>query len=127
MIEYCEFARNGFGDGQSHNLYINHVKSLTFQFNNSHDSKVGHLLKAGPIKNIIRYNVLNTGTGDGSYEIDLPNGGSALILGNTIRQGPNSQNSTLISFGLEGLSNPGPHEMILSHNTLVNEKEAEIL
>lgn len=122
LIEYCEFARNGYGDGQSHNLYINHVKLLTFQFNNSHDSKVGHLLKSRAYKNIIRYNVLNTGTGDGSYEIDLPNGGSALILGNTIRQGPNSQNSTLISFGLEGLSNPGPHEMILSHNTLVNEK-----
>jgi murein DD-endopeptidase MepM/ murein hydrolase activator NlpD len=37
-------------------------------------------------------------------------------------KGPNSQNSNLISFGLEGLSNPGPHELILSHNTLINEK-----
>ena len=122
LIEYCEFARNGFGDGQSHNLYINHVKSLTFQFNHSHDSKVGHLLKSRAHQNIIRYNVLNTGNADGSYEIDLPNGGQALILGNTIRQGPNSQNSNLIAYGLEGLSNPGSHEIILSHNTLINEK-----
>ncbi|MBK6824375.1 MAG: right-handed parallel beta-helix repeat-containing protein [Saprospiraceae bacterium] len=122
LIEYCEFARNGFGDGQSHNLYINHVKSLTFQFNHSHDSKVGHLLKSRAHQNIIRYNVLNTGNADGSYEIDLPNGGQALILGNTIRQGPNSQNSSLIAYGLEGLSNPGPHEIILSQNTMINEK-----
>ncbi|MBK6824721.1 MAG: hypothetical protein IPG87_17715 [Saprospiraceae bacterium] len=28
----------------------------------------------------------------------------------------------MISYGLEGLSNPGPHEIILSHNTLINEK-----
>ena len=31
LIEFSEFASNGAGDGQSHNLYINHVAKLVFQ------------------------------------------------------------------------------------------------
>ncbi len=122
IVEFCEFSGNGFGDGLSHNLYINHVRSLTFRFNYSHDSRVGHLLKSRAHKNIILYNFLNTGNDNGSYEIDLPNGGPSVLIGNVILQGPFSQNSSLISYGKEGLSNPGPHELILSHNTLVNRK-----
>jgi len=29
LIEYSEFARNGHGDGYSHNMYISHVRSFT--------------------------------------------------------------------------------------------------
>jgi len=122
IIEFCEFSGNGYGDGLSHNLYINHVRSLTFQFNYSHDSRVGHLLKSRAYKNMILYNLLNTGMDNGSYEIDLPNGGQSVVMGNTLIQGVNSQNSTLISYGKEGLSNPSPHELYLSHNTIVNKK-----
>ncbi|MBK9632736.1 MAG: peptidoglycan DD-metalloendopeptidase family protein [Saprospiraceae bacterium] len=122
LVEHSEFARNGFGDGFSHNIYINHVRSLTFQFNHSHNSKVGHTLKSRAHKNLIQYNIINTGTLDGSYEIDIPNGGHASLIGNLIRQGPASQNSAMVSFGLEGLTNPEPHELFISHNTFVNDK-----
>lgn len=122
IIEYCEFAFNGYGDGQSHNLYINHVKHLLFQYNYSHDSHVGHLIKSRAYATTIQYNQLSSEAGDGSYEIDLPNGGQAIILGNIIVQGTNSQNSGIISYGLEGLSNPGLQQLVLSQNTLVNEK-----
>src|ERR1700682_3951497 len=46
LIEYSEFDHNGFGDGQSHNLYIGHAASLIFRFNYSHNAKVGHLVKS---------------------------------------------------------------------------------
>ncbi|MEO6190830.1 MAG: peptidoglycan DD-metalloendopeptidase family protein [Saprospiraceae bacterium] len=122
IIEYSEFAFNGFGDGLSHNLYINHVNSLLFRFNYSHDAVVGHLLKSRAHNNYIYYNRLSEEAGDGSYEVDLPNGGLSVLLGNIIQQGLNSQNSTIISYGKEGLSNPTEHSLYLSHNTLVNEK-----
>ncbi len=122
IIEYSEFAFNGFGDGLSHNLYINHVRSLTFQFNYSHDAIVGHLLKSRAHNTYILYNRLTEENGDGSYEIDLPNAGTAYIIGNIIEQGLNSQNSAIISYGLEGLNNPTPNNIYLSHNTIINNK-----
>lgn len=59
LIEYSEFSKNGFGDGLSHNLYINHVRSLTFRYNYSHDAVVGHLLKSRAHNNYILFNRLS--------------------------------------------------------------------
>jgi hypothetical protein len=122
-IEHCEFAYNGFGDGQSHNLYINNVDSLTFRYNYSHHAIVGHELKSRARVNVVEYNRFsNEADGIASREIDLPNGGQAYIIGNVIQQGPLGENSNLVGYGLEGLSNPGPHELYAINNTLVNEK-----
>ncbi|WP_449406285.1 hypothetical protein [Massilia phosphatilytica] len=54
LIEYTEFGHNGFGGaGQTHNLYIGKVKSLTFRYNYSHDANVGHDLKSRAMTNMI--------------------------------------------------------------------------
>ncbi|HVJ14121.1 MAG TPA: right-handed parallel beta-helix repeat-containing protein, partial [Polyangiaceae bacterium] len=89
LIEYSHFEHNGFGDGQSHNLYINHVARLIFQYNWSHRAVIGHLLKSRAAETHVLYNRL-TGESDGteSYEIDLPNGGKTYVIGNLIEQGP---------------------------------------
>jgi len=124
-IEYTEFANNGFGDGYSHNLYINHVRSLVFMFNYSHHAKVGHELKSRAYTNHIMYNRLaNEATGTASREIDLPNGGTAVVVGNEIEQGPNGENSNILGYGLEGLSNPTPHQLYVASNTFVNDRGA---
>ncbi|MBK5284963.1 MAG: T9SS type A sorting domain-containing protein [Bacteroidia bacterium] len=123
VIEYTQFAYNGYGDGLSHNLYINNIDTLIFRYNYSHHAHVGHELKSRARVNIILYNrISNEATGDASREIDLPNGGLAFILGNEIEQGPNSQNSNIIGFGLEGLSNPAPHQLYAVNNTIVNDR-----
>src|SRR4029079_9886680 len=44
LIEHSEFAHNGFGDGQSHNMYIGNVGRCTLRYSNSHDSKIAHLV-----------------------------------------------------------------------------------
>jgi hypothetical protein len=73
--------------------------------------------------NYILYNRFsNEATGDASREIDLPNGGPTVILGNIIEQGPNSSNSGIIGYGLEGITNPAPHELYLVNNSIVNDK-----
>lgn len=123
VIEHCEFDSNGFGDGYSHNLYINHVKRLIFKFNYSHDTSIGHLLKSRAFENYILYNRFDSPLGGSpSRDIDLPNGGKAIIVGNIIRQTTNDQNSNMLGFGLEGLSNPGTHDLVLINNSFVNEK-----
>lgn len=122
-IEHTEFDHHGYGDGYSHNVYVGHVDSLIFRYNYSHHAFIGHELKSRAWVNVIEYNRLsNEADGEASREIDLPNGGQAYLVGNVIQQGPQSQNSNMVGFGMEGLSNPGPQELYAVNNTLVNEK-----
>jgi len=86
VIKFTEFARNGYKDGQSHNLYIGHVASLDFEFNYSHDAIVDHLLKSRAAVNYVLYNRLTGENGTDSYEVDLPNGGTSYVIGNLIQQ-----------------------------------------
>lgn len=122
LIEFTEFARNGNRNGLAHNLYIGHAASLTFQFNYSHDSVVGHLLKSRAAVNYILYNRLTDESGTGSYEVDLPNGGNSYVIGNLIEQGVNSQNSTIVSYLEEGVNslNPGMNLYVVN-NSIVND------
>src|SRR5689334_9590191 len=102
-IEFSEFDHNGFGDGQSHNLYIGRAGMLIFRFNWSHNAKVGHLLKSRAQVNHICFNRLSDDdTGDASYEVNLPNGGTSWLVGNIIQQSRNTDNSTIVSYLEEG-------------------------
>ncbi len=123
VIEYCEFAYNGYGDGFTHNLYIGHVHSLLFTYNYSHHTDVGHNLKSRADENYIAYNrIMDEETGNSSRLIDLPNGGLALVVGNLLMQGVDAENNNLLGYGLEGLSNTPPHELYANNNTFVNKR-----
>lgn len=122
VIEGCEFAGNGAGDGFSHNIYIGHIRSLTIRGSWSHAARVGHTLKSRAESNTIVGNRLaDEQTGTSSYLIDLPNGGDTLILGNLMLQGPDAQNGTVVSYGREGLSNAS-NRLALVHNTIVSDR-----
>jgi hypothetical protein len=125
VIEFSEFARNGYGDGQSHNLYIGHIGSLVFRFNYSHDANEGHLLKTRAGVNYILYNRLTEESGTGSYEANIPNGGTTYFIGNLVQQGPTTHNSTLLSYLEEGrhAQNPGS-DLYIINNTFVNQRSA---
>ena len=122
VIEYSEFAYSGYGDGYSHNLYIGHCDQLIFRYNYSHHSSIGHLVKSRATKNYIYCNrIMDEETGNSSRLIDLPNGGVAIIIGNTLMQGAKAENSNLIGYGLEGLTH-AENRFYCVNNTLVNEK-----
>lgn len=120
-IEYSEFAFNGYGDGYTHNVYINHIDTLWFRYNYSHDPTVGHALKTRARHNYILYNRISEENGDGSYTIDVPNGGETIVMGNLIEQGANSQNSTIVAYGSEGINNPIA-DFVVVNNTIVNNR-----
>lgn len=128
LVEYCEFSNNGFGDGFSHNIYIGRVDKLTFQYNYSHHALVGHNLKSRADTNYIYHNrIMDQDTGRSSRLIDISNGGRTIIVGNLLMQGPLAENQNLVGFGLEGLSNTGPHEFYFTHNSCVNKRVASCL
>jgi hypothetical protein len=123
LVEYSEFANNGQGDGYSHNMYIGNMKNFTLRYCYTHHAKIGHEIKSRAQNNYILYNrISDETTGTASRNIDLPNGGLAVIIGNLIEQGPNSGNSNMIGYGLEGLSNPAPQNVYLVNNTIVNDR-----
>jgi hypothetical protein len=122
LIEYSIFEHNGYGDGQTHNMYINHVKMFTLRHCWTHHAVIGHDVKSRAYENHILYNrIVDQGDGTASYQIDLPNGGLSFVIGNVIQQGPNTDNSSIISYGREGLSNPSS-ELYLINNTIVNDR-----
>lgn len=121
VFESCEFSFNGYGDGFSHNIYVGAVNSLTMLYCYSHDAHVGHLVKSRARFNRLYYNRFTGENGDGSYEVDMPNGGQAILIGNLIEQSPSSQNGGMITLGLENQNNP-EQQIILSHNTIVNDR-----
>jgi hypothetical protein len=120
-VEESEFVRNGFGDGYSHNLYIANCDTFLLLRSRSHQAKIGHEVKSRAKVNILVGNWIgNESSGTASYEIDLPNGGTSVIAGNMIQQGLHSDNPTLVSYGEEGMTNPGK-DLHFAHNTLVND------
>ncbi len=121
-IQYSEFNASGVGDGFSHNVYIGYANSLTFQYNYSHDAKVGHTFKSRALTNIIRYNRFSDENSDASYELSTPNGGKDYIIGNVIEQGPLSQNTIIVDYGSEGNLHDGDF-LYLVNNTIVNNKD----
>ena len=129
VIEHCEFGHNGYGTGFTHNLYIGYVSSLTFRYNFSHDANVGHNLKSRAGVNTIVYNRFSstrpgepgsTEAGEPSYEIDLPNAGTAYVIGNIIEQPAANQNTNVVSYGVEGASNQGQMLYVIN-NTFIND------
>ena len=122
-VEYTEFANNGFGDGYTHNLYINHIGKLVFQHNYSHRSKSGHLLKSRAAETWVLYNRLTQEDGTGSYEIDLPNGGRTFVIGNLVQQGASTENGSIVSYRREGPHADNPStELFVVNNSFVNER-----
>lgn len=119
-IENSEFARNGAGDGYSHNLYVGAIKKLSVTGSYFHHANVGHLLKSRARENHILYNRLtDEAGGHASYELEFPNGGIAYVVGNIIEQSATTENSTLISFGAEGYKTSA-NALYLMNNTLAN-------
>ena len=118
-IERSAFARNGVGDGYSHNLYVNNIARLTVRASYFADARIGHNLKSRAAHSVIESSYFMDGTnGTASYQMDFPNGGDVLLRGNLVQKGPRADNSNGIAFGLEGLTQ-AVNRLALVHNTLV--------
>ena len=103
------FNDNGSGTGYTHNAYIGAVDSSTVTNSVFENAQAGHELKSRALVNTITNNVFisGVGIGDGSYDIDLPNGGKDVLTSNTIIKGPNAQNYAMVHFGGEGIPYAG--------------------
>jgi Ca2+-binding RTX toxin-like protein len=119
-IDNTEFASNGAGDGYTHNLYVGAIAKLTITDSYFHDAVVGNEIKSRAAETIISNTRVFDNAGSASWSIDLPNGGKAVLTGNVIEQGVNSQNSGIVSFGVEG-NMYGGSSLTMTNNIIVND------
>jgi len=118
-IERSEFARNGFGDGYTHNLYIGDIDKLSVTASWFHEAKIGHNLKSRAKENVIETSYFMDGpTGTSSYLLDFPDGGIVFMRGNLLHKGPKADNTTAIAYGEERNMWP-TNTVTMTHNTIV--------
>ncbi len=121
-IERSQFGAAPRDEGRlPHFLNVGRIARLQVQGSRFQDGFEGHMIKSRAAETRIAYNLLLDGDmGGSSYEIDLPVGGLATVIGNVIAQGPKSQNRVLIAYGSEGDRAWPKSALHLAHNTLVN-------
>lgn len=120
--ERCEFAHNLRPDGHNHQLYAGTIRTLAVRGCWLHHGSIGHLLKSRAAASLVLHNRLTDERGGrSSYELEFPNGGVALVVGNLIQQSPGTDNPIVVSFGAEGYR-PTRQALVLVHNTLVDER-----
>ncbi len=87
----------------AHQLYAGAIGHLDVENSLFTADNNGHQIKSRAATSVIKNNIIDDGTGTTSYDIDLPDGGNATIQGNTIVKGVNDPNTTVISYGEEGM------------------------
>jgi hypothetical protein len=128
-IDYDRYAREGRTVNRDvdpgHNIYVGRVRSFTLRYSYVHGAAYGHNVKSRAARNLIAYNRIgDEQDGRASYDIDLPNGGWSLILGNTIQKGQHPENQVLVAYGAEVTNADQP--LYVVNNTLVNDHGAGI-
>lgn len=120
-VENCEFFECQRPPGKpAHLLYAGSIGKLTVQGSYFHHARTGHLLKSRAAVNHVLYNRLTDEVGGrASYELEFPNGGVAVVIGNIIQQSSQTENPHLIAFGAEGYTHKR-NELWMAHNTLVD-------
>ncbi len=126
-IEGCRFGDAPVvppGAGLTHLLYVGGIARLRLARSRFHGGRHGHLVKSRARINDVLANHLGdavAGGGQASYELEFPNGGRAVVMGNVIVQGPGSPNRALLAYGAEGEgAAPRTHRLQLLGNSFVN-------
>jgi hypothetical protein len=103
--------------GTTHGIYIgSNLQSLNAMGNEFCGTNVGHDIKSRAAVNMIENNTIYNGAADpnqpscnvgsSSFALDLPNGGAALVVGNTMIKGTAAATPILFAYGEEGLLDP---------------------
>jgi hypothetical protein len=122
----CEFGAAPRHEGLLHHLlYVGAIGALSVQGSRFSQGWRGHLLKSRAQHSRVVGNRLDDRpSGEASYELEFPNGGHNVVLGNLIAQSALTQNPDLLSMGAEardGLAG----SLALARNTLVNAAGAQ--
>ena len=121
-IEDTEFARAPHDRGtRKHLLYVGRIGRFTLTGSRFHQGFEGHLVKSRARESHVAYNLLYDGAGgQAAYELEFPDGGLAIVIGNIIGQSSTTTNPVVVSYGAEGSVWPR-NALYLVNNTLLSD------
>jgi len=99
-LRNSDFLDNGFGDGQSHSIYVSSGHKLDIEGGQFIGTRIGHHVKSLADITIVRGARLDDGVGRGSYAVDVSKGGDVTIENNTIIQAADGENYSIINYDL---------------------------
>ncbi len=125
MIANSEFLDSGFGDGQSHAIYVVSAARLDVSTSKFLSTRIGHHVKSLADATIVRNTLLDDGHGRSSYALDVSKGGDVTVENNRIIQAANGDNYTIINYDL---SRGGEAKsLVISGNEIVNHFDGGVL
>ena len=123
VIRNSRFERNGTCERAcAHGIYIGGIKMLRVENSTFLGTKQGHHIKSRATRTeVIGCEISDGPEGTGSYEIDIPNGGTLVARDNRLEKGPHAENhGAVIILGEEGVTQPTP-EITIDNNTFRND------
>jgi hypothetical protein len=128
LIERSEFAHNTTDYQRfkrlGHNIYVGaNTRRFTLRYSYVHGARVGHNVKSRARANLILYNRIGDETdGAASYLVDLPDGGDAFVIGNSLHQGRRSSNQSAIAYAAEANGREKDGQVYFVNNTVVSDR-----
>lgn len=121
-VEQSEFAYSHAQPRLGHNLYVGSIDELVVVGSYFHHANMGHLLKSRARRSEVKYSrFTDEGGGRAAYELEFPNGGEVLLVGNIVQQQLGTTNPAMVSVGAEGYTWP-VNSLTVVANTLVNDR-----
>ncbi len=122
-IENSEFAQAPRDRGSlKHLLYVGRIGRFEMTGSRLHQGFEGHLVKSRARVSDLRYNLLYDGPGGrAAYELEFPNGGLGIVVGNVIGQSAETTNPVVVAYGAEGAAWPD-NALYLVNNTLTSDR-----
>lgn len=99
-IRNSEFIDSGFGDGQSHGIYVVNASKLDIDGSRFIGTRIGHHIKSLADETRVTNTHMEDGAGRSSYAVDVSKGGIVTLEGNTIIQAANADNYSIINYDL---------------------------
>ena len=123
LVQDSDFGQAPAGTPLPHLVYVGRIARFTIEGSRVRAGQAGHLVKSRAMQSFVRYNELVDGPGGrAAYELEFPNGGLAVVVGNVIGQSRDTTNPVLVSYAAEGPDDrPRTHGLYMAHNTLVND------
>lgn len=117
-IVKSEFADNGFGDGQSHGIYLSSGARLEVTGSHFIGTRIGHHIKSLADATIVRNTVMDDAYGRSSYAIDVSRGGDVTIENNKFIQAADGENYSIVNYELT--RGGAATRLVVSGNEIVN-------
>jgi len=122
-VKDSEFVKNGSClEACGHGIYVNPIALLTVTHSRFFDTKHAHHIKSRALRTVVENCDIEDGPeGTSSYLVDIPNGGSLILRGNTMEKGPHTENDTAaVRIGEEGVTHM-TDEIVVENNHFTND------